>query len=117
VCGFTKIVWFVGWREVGREEMAEEVEDFEEDFGSRMIGTRLADDTKNQYEQKVKNLKGESAYNSRFRQLRNATQLPGNCTRKIVSKLNQMRPRRSETSSFAISAKLPNENDVWERTQ
>jgi hypothetical protein len=80
--------------------MAEEVEDFEEDFGSRMIGTRLADDTKNQYEQKVKNF-----------------QLPGNCTRKIVSKLNQMRPRRSETSSFAISAKLPNENDVWERTQ
>jgi hypothetical protein len=39
--------------------MAEEVEDFEEDFGSRMIGKRLADDTdaKNQYEQKVKNLK------------------------------------------------------------
>jgi hypothetical protein len=40
--------------------MAEEVEDFEEDFGSRMIGSkRLADDTdaKNQYEQKVKNLK------------------------------------------------------------
>jgi cobalamin biosynthesis Co2+ chelatase CbiK len=35
----------------------EEVEDFEEDFGSRMIGKRLADDTKNQYEQKVKNLK------------------------------------------------------------
>jgi hypothetical protein len=37
--------------------MAEEVEDFEEDFGLRMIGKRLADDTKNQYEQRVKNKK------------------------------------------------------------
>jgi hypothetical protein len=36
---------------------------------------------------------------------------------KMVSKLNQMGPRRSETSSFAISAKLPNENGLWERTQ
>jgi hypothetical protein len=37
--------------------------------------------------------------------------------RENVSKLNQMGPRRSETSSFAISAKLPNENGLWERTQ
>jgi hypothetical protein len=44
----------------GREEMAEEVEDFEEDFGLRMIGKRLADDTKNQYEQKGKSEEFES---------------------------------------------------------
>jgi hypothetical protein len=37
--------------------MAEEVDDFEEDFGSRMMGKRLAVNTKNQYQQKVKNLK------------------------------------------------------------